>query len=246
MASTPKYKRVLLKLSGESFCLPGGFGIDPQAVTQVVDELIPIVEMGIQVGLVVGGGNIVRGKTLTAKSEAADSINIQRGTADYMGMLATVINALALRDALTSRGISTRVQSAVTLTAIAEPFIQLRAIRHLEKGRIVIFAAGTGSPFFTTDTCAALRAREIGAQVLLKATKVDGVFDCDPATNSDAKKYDKLSYHKVITDQLGVMDMTAISMCMESKIPIIVFQLSKAGSLAEVICGKDVGTLVTE
>ncbi len=246
MASTPKYKRILLKLSGESFCLPGGFGIDPKAVTQVVDELIPIVEMGIEVGLVVGGGNIIRGKTLTEKSEAVDSINIQRGTADYMGMLATVINALALRDALTNRGISTRVQSAVSMTAIAEPFIPLRAIRHLEKGRIVIFAAGTGSPFFTTDTCAALRAREIGAEALLKATKVDGVFDCDPETNSNAKKYDTLSYHKVITDRLGVMDMTAISMCMESKIPIVVFRLSETGSLAEVVCGKDVGTLVTE
>ncbi len=246
MAPKPKYKRILLKLSGECFCSPGGFGIDPKAVTDVVNQLIPIVKMGVQVGLVVGGGNIIRGKTLTEKSEGGETINIQRGTADYMGMLATVINALALRDALTSRGISTRVQSAVSMTAIAEPFIPLRAIRHLEKGRIVIFAAGTGSPFFTTDTCAALRAREINAEALLKGTKVDGVFDCDPVTNPNAKKYDSLSYHKVITDQLGVMDMTAISMCMESKIPIVVFQLSKPGSLTNVVCGKDVGTLVTE
>ncbi len=246
MAPKPRYKRVLVKLYGESLCRPGGFGIDPAAVTQVADELMPIVKMGVEVGLVVGGGNFIRGKDLTAPAESGESIDIQRGTADYMGMLATVINALALRDVLESRGISTRVQSAVTMTALAEPFIPLRAKRHLEKGRVVIFAAGTGSPFFTTDTCAALRSREIGAEVLIKATKVDGVFDCDPATNPDAKKYDRLSYHKVITDQLGVMDMTAISMCMESKIPILVLQLSRPGSLAEAICGKDVGTLVTE
>jgi len=246
MTDKPRDKRVLLKLSGESLCRPGGFGIDLGAVANIVDHLLPVVELGVEIGLVVGGGNFIRGRVLTESDDNAGGAGIQRGTADYMGMLATVINALALRDSLEARGVPTRVQSAITMTAVAEPFIPLRAIRHLEKGRVVVFAAGTGSPFFTTDTCAALRAREIGAEALLKATKVDGVFDSDPLRNPDATKYEKLTYHKVLTDRLGVMDLTAISMCMESKIPILIFQLAKAGSMLKAVCGKSVGTLVTE
>jgi len=234
------YKRVLVKLSGEAMCPPGSYGIDPAAVAGVVNELLPVAKLGVQIGLVIGGGNFVRGK------ELASDPHIQRATADYMGMLATVINALALQDALESHGLTTRVLSALSMSAVCEPFIRRRAVRHLEKGRVVILAGGTGSPFFTTDTCAALRSQEIHAQVLLKATKVDGVFDADPATDARAKKYDRLSYSKVLDDRLGIMDLTAISMCMESKIPIIVFALSKSGSLLAAVQGKPVGTIIAE
>jgi uridylate kinase len=240
MPREPRYKRVLVKLSGESFCSPGGFGIEAPAVAKLVDELLPLVEMKVQVALVVGGGNFVRGRDLAANP------HIQRATADYMGMLSTVINAVALQDAFESRGAATRVLGAITMTAICEPFIRRRAIRHLEKGRIVILAGGTGSPFFSTDTCAALRSNELQAEVLLKATKVDGVFDSDPVKNPTARKYERLSYQKVLTDRLGIMDLTAISMCMERGIPIVVFQLSKPGNLAGVVCGEKIGTVVAD
>ncbi|MFW6066307.1 MAG: UMP kinase [Planctomycetota bacterium] len=240
MAKRRRIKRALVKLSGESFCKPGGGGIEPAATATLVDEIQPVVESGTQLALVVGGGNLVRGRDFAANP------HIHRATADYMGMLATVINALALQDALESRGIPTRVLSAITMTSVCEPFIRRRAVRHLEKGRVIILAAGTGSPFFTTDTCAALRANEINAGALLKATKVDGVFDSDPVTNSDAKRFDRLTYHDVLTRQLGVMDLTAISMCMESKLPVIVFALAKAGNLAGVVAGEDIGTIISE
>jgi len=239
MSQQNRYKRVLIKVSGESFCAPGGFGIDPAAVAAMVKELLPVVELGVQVAMVVGGGNFVRGRDLACDPR------IQRATADHMGMMATVINALALQDTLESHNVPTRVQGAITMTAICEPWIRRRAIRHLEKGRVVILAAGTGSPFVTTDTAAALRASEIGAEVVLKATKVDGVFDSDPMRNPSAKKYDRLTYRKILEDSLGIMDLTAISMCMESKLPVIVFELLKPGNLLGAVCGKGVGTLIS-
>ncbi|MBS3733625.1 MAG: UMP kinase [Phycisphaerae bacterium] len=238
MARGP-YKRVLVKLSGEAMSGPGGFGIEPAAVELAVEEVASVVG-GAEVALVIGAGNFVRGKQL------ADETHIHRATADYMGMLATVINALALQDALEHRGLSTRVLGAITMTAICEPFIRRRAIRHLEKGRVIILAAGTGSPFFTTDTCAALRAQEIGADVLIKATKVDGVFEADPVEQPDAKRYDTLTYQDALQRRLGVMDLTAISMCMENRLPVIVSKLSTPGNLAAAVAGKDVGTLITD
>jgi uridylate kinase len=240
MPPKPRYKRVIVKLSGESFCSPEGFGIEASAVEGLVDEIVPLVRMKVQAALVIGGGNFVRGRDL------ASDPHIQRATGDYMGMLATVINALALQDALESRGVPTRLLGAITMTAVCEPFIRRRAIRHLEKGRIVILAGGTGSPFFSTDTCAALRVNELQAEVLLKATKVAGVFDSDPAKNPAARRYDRLTYRKVLSDRLGVMDLTAISMCMEQSIPIIVFQLSKPGNLAGVVRGKKIGTVISD
>jgi uridylate kinase len=240
MAKRPRIKRALVKLSGESFCRPGAGGIEAGATATLVDEIQPVIEAGTQLALVVGGGNFVRGRDLSANP------NIHRATADYMGMLATVVNALALQDALESRGMFTRVLSAITMTSVCEPFIRRRAIRHLEKGRVIILAAGTGSPFFTTDTCAALRANELNAGALLKATKVDGVFETDPVENPDAKRYRRLTYQQVLEKQLGVMDLTAISMCMESKLPVIVFQLAKAGNLAGVVAGEDIGTIISE
>ena len=235
-----RYKRVLVKLSGEALGPPDDTGIDPQAVHRTVSELLPVVEAGTTLAVVIGGGNLIRGRDL------AGHPSIQRATADYMGMLATVINALALQDEMEARGIQTRVLGAITMTAICEPFIRRRAIRHLEKGRVVILAGGTGSPFFTTDTCAALRAQELGAELLLKATKVNGVFDADPAQNPAARRYDRLTYQKVLADRLGVMDLTAISMCMESRTPIVVFDLAKPGSLAAATAGEPVGTIITE
>jgi len=240
MSGQPRYQRVLLKVSGEGFGSPGGSAIEAGAVASLLDEIVPVVEMGVQVALVVGGGNIVRARDL------AGDAHVERVTADYMGMLGTVINALCLRDALAGRGIDARVLSAIPVAAVCEPFVRGRAIQHLNKGRVVVFAGGTGSPFFTTDTCASLRASEIEAQVLLKATKVDGVFDSDPEVNADAQKYDRLTYPQVLTERLGVMDLTAVSMCMESKIPIVVFQLSRPGSLARVVCGEDIGTTISE
>ena len=240
MATGSSYKRVVVKLSGEGLCAAGGFGIDAAAVNTVVRELLPLTQMGVQVGLVVGGGNFIRGRDL------AHNPHIQRTTADYMGMMATVINALALQDALESHGQPTRVLSSIAMTSICEPFIRRRAIRHLEKGRIVILAAGTGSPFFTTDMCAALRAHELNAEALFKATKVDGVFDSDPVRNPAAKKYDQLGYGKVLADRLGVMDLPAISLCMESRIPIIVFELAKEGNLARAVAGEKIGTRISD
>ena len=240
MARTPKYKRVLLKLSGEALCAPGGFGVKADALSATVAEILPVVKMGMQVAIVIGGGNFIRGRDLTGNQ------HIQRATADYMGMLATVMNALALQDSLEAHGVQTRVLGAITMTAVCEPFIRLRAIRHLEKGRVIILAGGTGSPFFTTDTCAALRAQEIGAEILLKATKVDGVFDSDPQKNPKARKYHRLTYERALSEHLGVMDATAISMCMESKMPILVFKLSGKGNLAAAVCGEEIGTIVTE
>lgn len=235
----PKFQRVLIKLSGEALQGGQGYGIAPDTLGLIAEEIVELSQLGVEVGIVIGGGNIFRGV-------AGSTAGMDRASADYMGMLATVINALALQDALESRGIPTRVLSAITMTSVCEPFIRRRAVRHLEKGRVIILAAGTGSPFFTTDTCAALRANEINAGALLKATKVDGVFDSDPVTNSDAKRFDRLTYHDVLTRQLGVMDLTAISMCMESKLPVIVFALAKAGNLAGVVAGEDIGTIISE
>ena len=229
----------MIKVSGEALCPPGGFGIDPSAIEAFITELLPVCEMGVQIGLVVGGGNIFRGKKLT------DTGIIERPTADAMGMLATVMNALALGDALIGRGVKADIMSARPTAGVCETFSRRQAIEHLEAGRVVILAGGTGNPFFTTDTCAALRACEIGAEVLLKATKVDGVFDADPADNPDAKKFDRITYGDVLTRQLGVMDVSAISMCMESGIPVIVFRMDKPGNLASAMAGEKVGTVIS-
>lgn len=231
------YKRVVLKISGEALAGSRGFGIDFDTVNRIADEIKEVKEMGVQVGLVVGGGNIWRGR---------EGIGMDRTTADHMGMLATVINALALQDALEQREVPTRVQTAIEMRAIAEPYIRRRAIRHLEKGRVVIFAAGTGNPFFSTDTAASLRAAEIDAEVILLAKKVDGVYDKDPNKFKDAVKFKKLSYLDVLNKGLGVMDSTATSLCMDNKIPIIVFDLTTYGNIKKVVTGKDIGTIVEE
>ena len=231
-------RRVLLKLSGEAFADPAvGYGIDPLTVHRVADEIAEAVATGVEVAIVVGGGNIFRGVSQAAKGMDA-------ATADYMGMLATVINALALRDALENSGVITRVQSAITMQELAEPYIRLRAIRHLEKGRVVIFAAGTGNPFFTTDTTAALRAIEIGAGALLKASMVDGIYDSDPATNEDASRISELTYMEFIARELRVMDTTAVTMCKEHKVPIHVFDMSVPGNIVKAVHGDQIGTVV--
>lgn len=233
-----KYKRVLLKLSGEALMGEAEYGIDSATVENIAQQLKRIVVSGIQVAVVVGGGNIWRGA-------AAESRGMDRATADYAGMLATLINALALQDALEKAGAVTRTQSAISIQAIAEPYIRRRAIRHLEKGRVVIFAAGTGNPYMTTDTAAALRAVEIGADVLLMAkNRVDGVYDCDPQVNAKAKRFDKLTYLDALRMRLEVMDSTALSLCMDNKLPIIVFDLRAARSLERVVVGELIGTLV--
>jgi uridylate kinase len=231
-------RRVLLKLSGEAFADPEvGYGIDPVTVQRVAQEIAEAAEGGVEIAIVVGGGNIFRGVSQAAKG-------MDPASADYMGMLATVINALALRDALEKQGVITRVQSAITMQELAEPYIRLRAIRHLEKGRVVIFAAGTGNPFFTTDTTAALRAIEIGADALLKASKVDGIYDSDPASNSDAKKIDELSYMEFIAAELRVMDTTAVTMCKEHDVPIHVFDMTTPGNIVKAVRGDRIGTVV--
>jgi len=235
--STPAYQRVLLKISGEALMGDQPFGIDPAVATQVAKEIGEVAAMGVQIGVVVGGGNLFRGLAASAKG-------MDRATADYMGMLATVINALALQDALEKLGVTTRVAAAIEMRAVAEPFIRRRAERHLEKGRVVVFAAGTGNPYFTTDTAAALRAMEMRSQVILKATKVDGIYTADPMTNPDATRYETLSYLEVLEKGLKVMDATAISLCMDNKLPIIVFKLREAGNLRRVIMGEPVGTTV--
>jgi len=236
--SKPYYHRVLLKISGEAFCAPGGFGIDGRELELIAGEITAAATLGTQLAVVVGGGNVIRGATLAQEGR------IPQATADYMGMLGTVINGLALKEMLEKNGQPARVLSAINLSAVAESFIRGRAIRHLEKGRVVIFAAGTGNPFFTTDTAAALRATEIGADVLLKATKVDGVYDQDPIENPNAKRFDTLSFDEVIARQLKVMDLSAFSMCMEHDIPIVVFNMKTPRSIAEVISGKQHGTRV--
>lgn len=231
-------RRVILKLSGEAFADPEiGYGIDSQTVARVAAEIAEAGADGIETAVVVGGGNIFRGVSQAAKG-------MDPASADYMGMLATVINALALQDALEKQGVVTRVQSAITMQELAEPYIRLRAIRHLEKGRVVIFAAGTGNPFFTTDTTAALRAVEMGADALLKASKVDGIYDSDPALNSGAKRLGELSYMDFISQELRVMDTTAVTMCKEHGVPIVVFDMTEPGNILKAVRGDDIGTVV--
>ena len=234
-----KYETILLKLSGEAFMGNLGYGIDAETVKFIASEIKSVYDIGIKIGIVIGGGNIFRGVSPAAKG-------MDRVTADHMGMLATVINSLSLQNALEAEGIQTRVQSAVEMRLIAEPYIRRRAMRHLEKGRVVIFAAGTGNPYFTTDTTATLRASEISAQVVIKATKVDGVYTDDPIKNTNATKYDKISYIDVLTKGLKVMDSTAISMCMDNKMPIIVFNMFGKGNLIKIIKGEPIGTLVED
>ena len=230
--------RVLLKLSGESFADPdSNFGIQPETIDRIAEEITEASQKGVQVGVVVGGGNFFRGVQESAK-------NMAQANADYMGMLATVINAVALKDALDKNGIQTRVQSAITMTAVAEPYIRLRAIRHLEKGRVVIFAAGTGNPYFTTDTAASLRAAEIDANLMLKSTRVDGVFDEDPEKNNNAEKYDEISYKEVVSSKLKVMDLTAITLCEENEMPIRVFDGTIPGNIYNALIGESIGTLI--
>jgi uridylate kinase len=233
----PYYKRVLLKLSGEALGGEQGYGIDPNTIITIAKEVKQVVELGVQLSLVIGGGNIFRGL-------AASSKGMDRASADYMGMLATMINSLAMQDALEKVGVDTRVQSAIAMAEVAEPYIRRRAIRHLEKGRVVIFGAGTGNPYFTTDTAASLRAMEIGADVILKGTKVDGVYSADPKKDPTATKFEKLSYLEVLKKGLQVMDATAISLCMDNSLPIIVFDVTTDGNVVRVVCGDRIGTLV--
>ncbi|MCZ6639019.1 MAG: UMP kinase [Candidatus Dadabacteria bacterium] len=235
--SEPKYRKVLLKLSGEALQGEKGYGISAEVLEAISDEIAEVNKLNIELAIVIGGGNIFRGI-------AGASKGIDRSTGDYMGMLATVMNALALQDSLEKKGIHTRVQTALNIEQVAEPYIRRRAVRHLEKGRVVIFAAGTGNPFFTTDTAATLRALEIGADLILKATKVDGVYDKDPLEHKDAVKFKELSYMEVLKKELKIMDATAISLCMQGNIPIIVFNLFENGNIKNVIMGKEIGTIV--
>ncbi len=233
----PKYKRVLLKLSGEALQGPGQFGISSDVIEYVSEEIKSIYSLGVETAIVIGGGNIFRGVSSSSKG-------MDRSTADYMGMLATVINALALQDFLERKGLSTRVQTALEIKQVAEPFIKRRAIRHLEKGRIVIFASGTGNPFFTTDTAATLRALQMGADIIMKATKVDGIYDKDPVKNEDASKFTELTYMEILKKGLKIMDATSISLCMEGNIPIVVFDLFEKGNIEKIISGEKIGTIV--
>ncbi len=235
----PAFKRVLLKLSGEALQGDQGYGISPTILESLAAQIKEVHEMGIELAVVIGGGNIFRG--VKASAEGMD-----RANADYMGMLATVMNAIAMQDALESMGVRCRVQSAIEIRELAEPYIRRRAVRHLQKGRVVIFGAGTGNPYFTTDTAAALRAMEIGSEVILKATQVDGVYDKDPKEHDDAKRYDTVSYFDVLQKNLRVMDATAISLCKENNLPIIVFDLATDGNIRRVVCGETVGTVVGE
>src|SRR5688572_7465267 len=243
MKKTPalkaKYKRILLKLSGEALAGESGVGIDPTALRGMATQIKEVRDLGVETVIVIGGGNIFRGIT-------GSKAGVERATGDYMGMLATVINALALQDSLEKLGVETRVQSAITMHQVAEAFIRRRAVRHLEKSRVVIFGGGTGNPYFSTDTAAALRANEIGADVILKATKVDGIYDSDPMKNPKAKRYGRISYREALQKQLKVMDATAFSLCMDNHMPIIVFDLFKPHNLRRVVMGETVGTLVTE
>ena len=235
--TAPAYQRVLLKVSGEALLGPESFGIDPGVTMQIAEEIAEIHQMGVAIAIVIGGGNIFRGIAASARG-------MDRATADYMGMLATVINALALQDALEQIDTNTRVVTAVEMRAVAEPFIRRRAVRHLEKGRVVVFAAGTGNPYFTTDTAAALRAMEIRADVILKGTKVDGIYTADPLKDPDATRFDSISYLQVLEQGLKVMDATAISLCMDNQLPIVVFNLQRPGNLRRAVLGEAVGSLV--
>ncbi|MCX8034113.1 MAG: UMP kinase [Thermodesulfovibrio sp.] len=235
--SKTSYKRVLLKLSGEALMGDKGYGIDPDTVNYMAEEVKKAYDLGVEIAIVIGGGNIFRGM------EAAEQ-GIERATADYMGMLATVINALALQNALEKIGVNTRVQSAIDMRELAEPYIRRKAIRHLEKGRVVIFAAGTGNPYFTTDTAAALRAIEIGANVILKGTKVDGIYSSDPVKDFKAKKFDTLTYMDVIRHSLKVMDSTAITLCMDNNLPIVVFNIRQKNNLKKIVLGEKIGSIV--
>jgi uridylate kinase len=237
-AHSPAYKRVLLKLSGEALMGSHAYGIDPAIATQIARDIAEIQSMGVETAIVIGGGNIFRGVAASARG-------MDRATADYMGMLATVINALALQDALEQQGVNTRVVTAIEMRAVAEPFIRRRAIRHLEKGRVVVFGAGTGNPYFSTDTAAALRAMEIKADVILKATKVDGIYDADPMVKPNATRFEQISYLQVLEQGLKVMDATAISLCMDNRLPIVVFNLRTAGNIKRAISGEPIGSLVT-
>lgn len=237
MAEGFRFRRVLLKLSGEALMGEAGYGIDPAILESLSEQIGKVCEDGVEIAVVVGGGNIFRGL-------AASSKGMDRAQADYMGMLATIMNALALQDSLERRGVYTRVMSAIAMQQIAEPYIRRRAVRHMEKGRVVIFAAGTGNPYFTTDTTAALRALEINAEVVMKATKVDGVYDADPKTHPEAVKFDELTYFEVLKRGLQVMDSTAISLCMDNDLPIIVFNMEVEGNIARALKGEPVGTIV--
>ncbi len=237
--ATPRYKRVLLKLSGEALMGSQSYGIDPQVLKQYAGEIKAVKDLGVQIGIVIGGGNIFRGV-----SNSTDGID--KVTGDHMGMLATIINALALQSALEHEGIMTRLMSAIRMEVIAEPFIRRRAVRHLDKGRIVIFGAGTGNPYFTTDTAASLRAVEIEADVIIKGTRVDGVYDSDPERNPSAFRFDEISYLDVLKRDLKVMDMTAITLCRENKLPILVFNMNTAGNFKRLILGEPIGTRVLE
>ena len=233
------YKRVLLKISGEGFCPEGGFGIEHSELEEIAKELVAVARTGVQLAVVVGGGNFIRGATFSGKSSY-----IPRATADYMGMLSTVLNAVALQETMEKMGQPTRVMSAISVYSVCEPFIRRRAVRHLEKGRAIILAAGTGNPFFTTDTCAALRATEIQADVVLKATKVDGIYSADPKKDPGAKLFEQVSYEQVLREKLRVMDLTAITLLMERKLPLVVFNLKKEGNIMRVLNGERVGTVI--
>ena len=236
--SSPKYKRILLKLSGEALMGDQGFGISPDMMKYVAEEILSVFEIGVQIGIVVGGGNIFRGV-------AASSYGMDRSSADHMGMLATVINCLALQDALIKKKIPTRVQTAITMHEVAEPYILRRSLRHFEKGRVVIFGAGTGNPYFTTDTAAVLRAQENKAELLLKVTKIDGLYDSDPLVNKDAVFIKNATYMEILEKQLKVMDMTAISLAMDNNLPLVVMSINTKGNIKKVVCGDDIGTRIT-
>ncbi|MCS7177337.1 MAG: UMP kinase [Candidatus Kapabacteria bacterium] len=236
-SNVPRYRRVLLKLSGEALMGEQRYGIDPEALAQLAEEIVSVYRLGVQIAIVIGGGNIFRGIQATAHG-------VDKVVGDYMGMLATVINGLALQSAIEARGVPTRLQTAISMAQIAEPFIRRRAIRHLEKGRIVIFAAGTGNPYFTTDTAAALRAAEIGAEVILKGTRVDGVYDADPEKVVTARRYDRISSREVLEKGLRVMDLTAITLCQENRLPILVFNVNQRGNLLRIMRGEPVATVV--
>jgi uridylate kinase len=237
-AGSPAYRRILLKISGEALAGSRGYGLDPETTARIAGEIRDVVDRGVQLAVVIGGGNIFRGI-------AASAGGMDRASGDYMGMLATVINALALQDAVEKVGVPTRVLSAIEMRAVAEPYIRRRAIRHLEKGRVVVFAAGTGNPFFTTDTAGALRAVEIGAEVILKATKVDGIYTADPEKDPTATKLETIGYIEVLNRGLGVMDTTAISLCMDNKLPIVVFDLTRPGNIVRIVNGEAVGSVVS-
>ena len=237
--SKPAYNRAILKISGESFSTQGVLGIDPDELNKIACQIAEAVESGTQLAVVVGGGNMIRGAELSSR------IGIPQATADYMGMLGTVINALALKEAIEKHGRPARVMSALDIESVAEPFIRARALRHFDKGRVLILAAGTGNPFFTTDTCASLRAIELDADILLKATNVDGVYDADPNVVEDATRFERLTFAEAINKQLGVMDLTALSMCMEHDLPVVVFNFKTDGNICRVISGESIGTIVT-